>query len=538
MYIEPLTLFILGEFLVVYIIINVFLFYKSRLYNVLVAILKEMRFEKHRRQQQKKKEIEDLRSTNKQLLEKVETVASSAKSAGKTIPEQLEDRIETLAQANPRAQSLDSSMDYDESTQWLRMRILELEKELLSGNIDEGKWQEMATEAINRLTEATNSSEEETANKKQNAEEERYTGQLEKDLEVSNRQLEEAKIRINHLESELEELKAIDTPSENPMEAPAAGRYADELYRLKCDNFDLHEAINKLKLQLASGEDLTTEDLNDLMENQMSNMEQYIKSADISIGLYEKELQAAQAEITKLHEQLTKAMNPPKPLQENKQALENLSTNNSEQSDALNTLKATMLEIQNGANVETHIEALEAEIQRLERLFKESEQCIVLMESELETSHEEVESLQSKLEIQAAKLLQSKMGGLNEAQQGQKEGIGNIKNIMDQLRDGGDEAELTAQHSSEVEKLEGFLKESETIIQQLEAEIDELTEKADAAEAELASEEEARQSIDSKENLLEMEELLQQFISDTQSLLTNINQLEDENIKLKQQIKR
>ncbi|MFQ3230612.1 hypothetical protein [Reinekea sp.] len=533
MYIEPLTLFILGEFLVVYIIINVFLFYKSRLLNVLIALLKEMRFEKHRREQQKRKELAALRATNKELLEKVETVETSAKSAGKTIPEQLEARIATLTEAHPRSHSLDSSLEFDEPSQWLRMRILELEKELLSGNIDESTWQEMANETITRLTEASLNSEEQRALKKENAEEERYTGQLENDLEDSQRQLDEATTMIEHLKSELEDIKSINTPTENPLEAPTSGRYADELYRLKCDNFDLHEAINKLKLELLSGEDLTSEDLNGLLENQLANMEQYIKSADISIGLYEKELQAAQDEITKLNAQvLPAAGSGTSSKQDNKQALADLSSKNSEQSDALGIIRASILQLQSGENLDDTIQDLEAEILRLEKLFKESEQCIVLMESALETSQEEVSMLEGKLAKHKSKALQNKMSGLSETQKGQKDGVSNIKNIMNQLRDGGDEEALSQQHSDEVTKLEGYLKESETIIQQLEAELDELTARLENV-SKTPNEDDLRQSIGSNEDLLEMEELLQQFISDTQSLLMNINKLEDENAKLK-----
>ena len=50
MFIDQMTLFILAEVAVVYFIITVFLFFRGRLYHVLVAILKEMRWEKLRRQ--------------------------------------------------------------------------------------------------------------------------------------------------------------------------------------------------------------------------------------------------------------------------------------------------------------------------------------------------------------------------------------------------------------------------------------------------------------------------------------------------------
>jgi chromosome segregation ATPase len=537
MYFEPLTLFILGEFLVVYIIINVFLFYKSRLLNVLIALLKEMRFEKHRREQLKQKELAALRATNKNLLSKVDSAETAAKTAGKTIPEQLEARIESLTLAHPRAHNLDSSIEFNESNEWLRMRILELEKELLSGNIDENKWQELASEAVSRFTQATLDSEQNKANKKGNAEDERYTGQLENDLSETQRQLQEAKTLIGHLESELEDIKAINTPTENPMEAPKSGLYADELYKLKCDNFDLHEAINKLKLELLSGEDLDADSFNAMLENQIANMEQYIKSADIATSLFEKELQAAQDEISRLSNQLSEPSGKGKsPGNENKQALTELASKNTEQNDALATIRESISQLQGGGDVEDIIQDLEAEILRLEKLFKESEQCIVLMESSLEASQEEVSQLEDKLASQKAKALKNKMSGLNDAQEGQKAGIGNIKNIMNQIRDGGDEKVLTKLHNDELAKLEGYLKESETLIKQLESELDELNNRADNAQNNADSDSDAK-SINSNENMQEMEGLLKQFISDMQSLLTNINKLEDENTKLKQQLK-
>jgi len=530
MFIDPLTLFIVGEILVVYIIINVFLFYKSRLYNVLLALLKEMRFEKLRREQLKQKELALLRAKNKDLVAKNEAIVEQAKSAGKTIPEQLEERIAVLNEKYPNAKDLTNSVELGESTQWLRVRILELEQELLSGNIDEDTWQELATEAISRLKVKEADELLNTENRKDGAEDSRYTGQLENDLEEAQRLFNDAKIKINQLESELEEIKTISTPSESHLETPESGIYEEEVYRLKCDNFDLHESINKLKLELQQIDpSIDSDTYLALLENQISNMEQYIKSADIASGLMEKEISAYKKQIEDLQAELGNLGTASDTV--SLQPLKSLSKQQEEQTDTLSSMKDTIERLKAGEDIDAIASDQEQHISRLEQIIKESEQCIHILESELTQSTDDVHELQKQLADKKAQILNSRLGDLSNVQNGQKEGIGNIKTIIEDIKAGGDSDELIDKHEQEITKLEHFLAESDTLIGQLEAEITDLNAQLLSGPDTQADEQSTRPNT--TEDILEMETLLQQFIGDIQSLMRMINKLEDENTGLR-----
>lgn len=459
MYIDALTLFIIGEIVVVYIIITIFLFYKGRLYNVLVDLLKEMRFEKLRREQLKQKELNALRKSNSDLIEKNKIAEQTAKSAGKSTQQQLAERIDHLVSEHPRAKDLDASVEHDDSLQWLRVRLLELEKERLSGNIDESMWQELAAEAVTRFHHATADEQDRRTLKRDAGEQDRYTHQLESDLADAHRILDEAKVKIASLESELDDIKSITTPSENPLKPPKPGRHDDEIYRLKCDNFDLQEDINKLKLVLQQGQSIEEQEYIDLLEKQLSHMEQYIKSADIASGLYEKELHALQTELTQL-------------------------------------------------------QAKELTMQSLA--------------SELKQSEQHIDHLEGKLANQRAKALAAKLEDLSGVSEGQKNGLNALKTLIDQAKSDGATEENLSEQANEIARLERFLTESDTLIQQLEHEIDVLSEA-------LANQPTPSVGPDSNEDIQEMEELLQQFISDTQSLLKEINALEDQNKQLREQ---
>ncbi|EAR09432.1 hypothetical protein [Reinekea blandensis] len=537
MYIDPLTLFILGEFLVVYIIINVFLFYKGRLYNVLVALLKEMRFEKLRRQQEKQKEMAALRESNKGLLSKNRSLTETVKSAGKTIPEQLEERIASLHEDHPMAKDLLNSIELDESAQWLRLRILELEKELLSGAISEERWEELATEAISRLQSDQASHQQSLENRRDNAEEERYTGQLENDLGEAQRLFEDAKIRIRQLEDELENLKTINKPSDNLLETPSRGLYEDEIYRLKCDNFDLHESINKLKLELQqSGATIGSDEYTALLETQLANMEQYIKSADIASGLMEKELSAANAEIQTLENQLSNLgtasdtidLAPLKELGEQEEA----------KTDTLSSIKETITRLKNGEAPEAVAAEQEAHIARLENIILQSNQCIAVLESELSQASRDKARLEDKLDQSKADLLAAKLSELSDTSAGQKQGMNSIRDIIEDMRGGSDLETALNKQETEISRLEGFLTESDTLIGQLETEIEDLNARLEAALSSPAAADSDSESTrpNSDEDLEEMEALLQQFISDIQGLMRQINLLDDRNKKQQVQI--
>ncbi len=536
MYVDPMTLFILGEVLVVYIIINIFLFYKSRLYQVLVALLKEMRFEKLRREQLKKDKLAAEHASNRGLLNHSEHFESLTETAeAKPLPEQLTERIEQLRKKYPNTHDLTNSVEHDESSQWLRLRILELEQELLHGNISEQRWQELAEDAISRLKIKEADEMLSAENRKDSAEGDRYTGQLESDLSESENKLADAKLRIRQLEDELEEMRTISTPSENMMETPRSGIHEDEIYRLKCDNFDLTESINRLKLELqkedpSAGNDVYVQ----LIEEQVSNLEQYIKSADIQTGLLEKELSASQKANEELSAKLARL--GAKSNTVDLTPLKDLNDQHEAKSETLVSFRETVSRLKEGESPEVISAEQETQIIKLESIIRESQQCIAVLESELQQSTQDIEKLEKELADKKSKLIDAKLEKLDESQQGQKSGMNTLKELITNVREGGETEPLLAQQEQEIDKLEQFLSESDTLIGQLEGEIDSLYDQLAQQVSDNKPTEEITPRPDTDENIEEMEELLQQFIGDIQSLMRMINRLEDENDKLKERL--
>ncbi|TCS39927.1 hypothetical protein [Reinekea marinisedimentorum] len=533
MYIDPLTLFITAEIFVVYVIINVFLFYKSRLLKVLVALLKEMRFERLRRQQAKQNALALERKNNKgPTLSKqpAETQSPATESQG-----EIARLLEKLKQNHP--QDLTNSLELDQAEQWLRIRFLELEQELLDGNIDEQTWQELALEAIERLKSESNEFQESIEHRKEDAEEERYTGQLETDLHEAQNKLTEAMIKIRQLEGELEDLKAISAPDENYMETPVQGKYEDQLYQLKCDNFDLNETINKLKLELQQMDPASqAAAYTDLLEQQISNLEQYIKSADVSTGLLEKEVTAAQARIAQLESGQSNTATGNSGTGESA-SLQPLQQHHETQTVVVETLKTNIEKLRAGEDAEALLNDQAQQIARLEQILKESKQCITILESELDQSHKDLSKLESEVARSKSEKLANKLDELSSVQDGQKSGLGELKNIVSEFQQGGDNSKLIEQHQQQVERLEGFLAESDTLIGQLEAEIEDLStrlQQGGNTADNNSSDTQAGNASD--ENLAEMESLLHQYMSDTQSLLKTTARLEEENIELKQKL--
>jgi uncharacterized coiled-coil protein SlyX len=545
MYIDPLTLFIIAEFFVVYVIINVFLFYKSRLLKVLLALLKEMRFEKLRRQQEKQNALALERQKNsspRQHKSTPESQPETPTSQGEVPSSQGEIARQLEIHKASHPQDLTNALELDQPEQWLRIRFLELEQELIEDNIDERTWKDLAVDAINRLQTESAEFEELAEVRKDEAEQERYTGQLETDLQESENKLTEAMIRIRQLEAELEEIRSISTPGDSLFETPAQGKYEDQLYQLKCANFDLNETINKLKLDMQQMDPGSqSEAYTELLERQIENLEQYIKSADISNGLLEKEVAAAQATISQLESQqghkedLISNPNTSDHNTNNSDSLKPLHKQQQDQADVVDILKNNLKKLQSGENEEALLNEQAEQIARLEQILKESKQCITILESELDQSHKDVDELESKLSKNKSEKLANKLNELSDVRTGQKSSLGELRNIVTEIQQGGDSDELIEQHQKQIDRLEGYLAESDTLISQLETEINELTHKLDEAEKS-AAHPATEPENSSNENLAEMETLLRQYMSDTQSLLTTTSRLEEENIKLKERL--
>ncbi|WP_146171267.1 hypothetical protein [Saccharospirillum sp. MSK14-1] len=540
-----MTLFILAEVAVVYFIITVFLFFRGRLYHVLVAILKEMRWEKLRRQQERQQEIAELRAKNKKLTTEFEVVKRTAESAGKTIPEQLRDRVEQLSE-DARQDGTDPDeppgADPAEQLNWMRRRILELEQQLLSGDIDEEMWQEKAGDTLRELGVEPGSS-----SRKELAGEELRNEQLENDLKQYRNQYEAAKDRISFLEKELEDFKSIDISNDRMMEKPEPGQYADELYQLRCDKFDMQESLNQLRLKLQQMNPNSPE-FEQAQKQQMQNMERYIKDADVTMNLMEKEMEAAQQAKNELDEEVRELRAKMASLKEksedgnplNKENVEQLSANTNKQAESVSNLRDSLDQLRSGGDREQVAEYQEAEIGRLELLVRDTQSCVSVLEMELEQAQLAIGNLSEREQDLLRQLAErpeaDEIDGdhppmpehLKALSDEQKDVLVKLRKTANDVRqEDADISLLAQQQEEEIDQLQKLLRQMENAVQQLQE---------DAEAAESAAPEPQRpadERPDSSENVEEMESLLRQFMSDSQSMLRRLKSLEDENKRLK-----
>lgn len=545
MFIDQMTLFILAEVAVVYFIITVFLFFRGRLYHVLVAILKEMRWEKLRRQQERQQEISELRAKNRKLTTEFEVVKRTAESAGKTIPEQLRERVEQLSE-DARQEGTDPDeppgADPAEQLNWMRRRILELEQQLLAGDIDEEMWQEKASDTLRELGVEPGSS-----NRKELAGEELRNEQLEKDLKQYRNQYEAAKDRISFLEKDLEEFKSINVGNDRMMEKPEPGQYADELYQLRCDKFDMQESINQLRLKLQQMKPDSPE-FDQAQKQQMQNMERYIKDADVTMNLMEKEMEAAQQAKNELDTEVRELRARLDSLKEkstdgnpvNKNNVDQLSANTSKQAESVSNLRDSLDQLRSGGDREQVAEYQEAEIGRLELLVRDTESCVSVLEMELEQAQLAIGDLSEREQELLRQLAERPEAdedddsprppmpeNLQALSDEQKQALDKLRKTTDEVRQGeADVSTIAQRQEEEINQLQKLLKQMEKAVYQLQDEM---------AEAEAAAPEPrpADERPDSSENVEEMESLLRQFMSDSQSMLRRLKSLEDENKRLK-----
>ncbi|TXR53227.1 hypothetical protein [Reinekea thalattae] len=527
MYIDPLTLFITGEIFVVYIIINIFLFHKSRLRKVLTALLQEMRYEKLRRQQEKQNLAALERAQNRGPLP--DSTGDIFSNDSRPPPKgEIARQLEKHKQAYPH--DLTNAIELNQPEQWLRIRLLELEQELLAGNISDNMWQEFASEAIGRMHSQVAAFEQATENQKTNAEGERYTGQLEKDLGESEAKLNEAMIRIRQLEGELAKLTPPEaTQDGSSMDAAFTDSYDERLYELKYKNNDLNDTINNLKLELqqANAGDSQDEYIA-LLEKQISYLEQQIEGLNATTELLEVQLSANNSSPAANSGQEIDTSGMLAPLQAQQAA----------QAEALGSMKENIEKLKSGEDLDAVIKDQEQQLASLEQIIRESEQCVAILESELAKSLADISRLESDLASSNASNASDKISSLNSTQEGQKDGLGKLKDIIAEIQRGdGNSDELVQQHQEQISRLEGFLAESETLIEQLESEVNSLADQLENANQAGAD---SMHSDDStsfpNESVEEMQLLLRQYMSDTESLLKMTSKLEKENGELKSKL--
>lgn len=532
MYINQVTLFVAIELVVVYVVITVFMFYRSRLYHLLVAILKEMRWERLRRQQEKQQEVAELRAQNKKLTDDYQNARQTADSAGKTLPDQLRDRVEELVKKS-REQGINLKRppeDDDEyQLEWLRCRTLELERQLLEGNIDQSQWQALSQTALK-----DSGLDGSRGRHRTSAEEETHIAQLERDASQYMKQFETAKERITFLENELTDLRSINTESSSHFERPQKGMYADEIYRHKCEKYDMQENINNLKLKLQQM-DPNGDNYQQNQEALIRDLEQYIKEADVTLNLLEKELEAVNHENNELEAEIHKLKNRLKDIATgsdepaiDRKNVKKLTNNTSKQAQSVATLRDSIEQLRQGENQERMLDVQESEVARLELLVRDSESCVKVLEMELEHAQDSINQLSSREQelLERLKLLEVTPEGplptqLNKLNDHQKNSLDQLRRQIDTIRDGGDALTVIKQQEEEIDRLERLLVETGALITKLDSTAGE-------------EEDSARERPDSNEDLEEMESLLQQFMVDSQSMLNRLKELEDENQQLKE----
>lgn len=110
--------------------------------------------------------------------------------------------------------------------------------------------------------------------------------ELEETLEQKERKLSEA---VQALQ------KMAKKDSENAKAVPKSNEQVDEIYRLKCERFDLHEKINALSMQLDQLIPEQKDNLTSLLLEQIDTLKAAAKESDRVIELLEEQVATADA---------------------------------------------------------------------------------------------------------------------------------------------------------------------------------------------------------------------------------------------------
>lgn len=519
MFIDQMTLFILAEIAVVYVVITIFLFFRHRLYHVLAAILKEMRWEKLRRQQEKQQEIAALRAQNRKLSQDFKAVQAAADSAGKTIPEQLRQHLDTLeAELKASGKDLHRTPEPDEPAHihWLRRRVLDLEQKLLAGEIDEDEWAHQAHQVLK-----DSGLEPAREARKEGADSELGKDQLTKDLKQYEAQYAAARDRIRLLEQEMSTLKSINTASPSNFERPQKGTYADEIYKLKCDKYDMQEAINQLSLKLQQI-DPDRDDYANQQAELIQALNRYVKEADVSVNLMEKELEAANHENAELESEVHALKNRLKDLQVrgpqavNPDHVKKLNSNSSSQAESVASLRDALEQLRSGTDPERAMQVQDDEISRLELLVRDSESCVAMLEMELQQAQQALEDLNAQPadnQTDSANEPHTATAEEFEALSAQIQlSLDTLRNLVDDLREGSDADDVLPAQEKEIDQLQTLLRSTESLVAELSTRTDQVIAEDTRAQ--------------SNEDIEEMETLVKQFMSDSQTMLQRIKELE------------
>lgn len=407
MYIDTLTLFIVAEVLVVFIIIAVILFRRSRLLKIMLALLTERRLQRLRQQSEEHKELLALRKAYGKL--QVELM-QMRREGGQTYAEQVQNRLDDLAggdqgdkedDASAQESADDEPLDQEGThrTRAIRRAFYEFEAARAS------PLEQDILAAENTLLEQLKiqlgrdpDEEEDELVQSQNAEllaRIRELEAVEAEYKALQKEMASAQSQLADQERKLEELKKIDDASRlDPGNVPTAGNdVQDEIYRLKCERFDQAEAINNLKLRLQKlVDDGDANELIAVQQDQIAAQERYIKEAEASIKLLEEELEAA-AQKGSTPSAGGKA--------QDSEHIDKLTAYANEQRASMGDIRDNLKALRAAEKAEERLQLLEQQEQqlsRMERAVQEADTCVSMLEGELSAANERIESLSSAAE--------------------------------------------------------------------------------------------------------------------------------------------
>lgn len=412
MYIEPLALFILGEVVVVFIIICSFLFYKSRLLRVLLALWQEMRLKRLYRDNPLTRQIAQLTKQNQKLSQDLEELK---RGGAESYSNQVQARLDALADQEAEARAddeADAAATEDENEETHRTRaILRAFYEFEAARADPHHQDIRAAEDTLleqlKIQLGRDPNEEESEYiQGQTAELLARVAELEP-LEAQHAdaltELENARQALNKAEGKAAALTAIKTATsaDTATPLPPGSAHEEEIYRLKCERFDTMESMNRLRLQLEKVvSDGDTQDLLDLQNEQLKQQQQYIRETDTAFELLESDLAAAQVRLAELADSDNTVPNATAEAsaavqKARKDSLagyaEQQKTSMAEMQDNLRALRSA----EKAEERETLVKAQEDRLSAMARAIEESDTCVAMMETELQAAHETINQLQS-----------------------------------------------------------------------------------------------------------------------------------------------
>lgn len=420
MYVEKLTLFIVGEILAVYIVISLFLFWRGRLFRILKDLLKEMRYNRDLRERLKAEKARQQRGGNKTLAEAIQ---DSITSGGPEIhTNQVDFQLQRLEEKGQQLgvtgiESYDPNASVEERMLALGKILLSLETLNKDDVSDADPTANAIVDDIIRVIEVQSqtpqpSEEQQAFIKKLQGELVHQKARLE-NMERYESMYIETKKELEDAKDTIEQLQTI-TPTDSQL-APRMGDYTDEIYKLKTEKFDMMETINGLKLELDQMKG-SEEPLNfiEKQEAQIAAQARYMKEADVCISLMEKELEAANNDVNKTREEVAALKKQLEDAQNqapivttavvtvNKENTEKLAQAKSEQNDAVSNLKQQIDSLKQIEEAQDIVTEQVQEIGRLERSIQESETCVKVMEDELDLANKKLNDMQQQMEQMTA----------------------------------------------------------------------------------------------------------------------------------------